>query len=295
MALTLINFPSSAAPDMLYHYTRLDAFRSIVAHRVLWLSDIAKMNDAKERLWISEVFERVYRTRSESGAGVDEARHYFYDFQLDTTPVFISCFSEDGDLLSQWRAYTDDGRGAAIGFRTDRLGFPVAPRFSDEFMEEQRVAIAKCMYDREKQAALMNDFIAHFDRLFVDLASHRESYFIYAYEAFVDTARWCLQNMSVVSKHPGFSEEREWRAIYRPHGYGGKEGFVSASVGPRAQRVRDGEDIAYHEWRLDDGDSLIAEIVLGPKSPLSEDDARKTLEAHGFSGFGVRRSEIPYR
>jgi hypothetical protein len=293
MALTLINFPSSAAPDTLYHYTRLDAFRSIIAHRVLWLSDITKMNDAKEKLWISEVFERVWRTRCESGAGVDEARHYFHDFQLDTTPVFISCFSEDGDLLSQWRAYTDDGRGVAIGFRTARLGFPVESRFIDEFMEEQRVAITKCMYDREQQAALMNDLIAHFDRLFVDLASHPESGSIYAYEAFVDTARWCLRNMSIVSKHPGFSEEREWRAIYWPHGE--KEGFVSASVGPRASRARDGEDIAYHEWRLEDGDSLIAEIVLGPKSPLSEGDALKMLEAHGFSGFGVRRSEIPYR
>jgi hypothetical protein len=35
MALTSINFPSSAAPDVLYHYTRLDAFMSIVARRVL--------------------------------------------------------------------------------------------------------------------------------------------------------------------------------------------------------------------------------------------------------------------
>ncbi|HEV7744142.1 MAG TPA: DUF2971 domain-containing protein [Pyrinomonadaceae bacterium] len=295
MVLTLIDFPTSAAPDTLYHYTGLDAFRSIITHRILWLSDIAKMNDAKERLWISEVFERVWRTRSESGVGVDEARHYFHDFQLDDTPVFITCFSEDGDLLSQWRAYTDDGRGVAIGFRTPRLGFPIESRFIDEFMEEQRVAITKCMYDREKQAALMNDLIGYFDRHFVDLASNRQSGSIYAYDGFLNTASWCLRNMSVISKHPGFSEEREWRAIYWPHGYGEKEGFVSASVGPRAQRVRKGEDSAYHEWQLEDGDSLIAEIVLGPKSPLSEGEVLKMLGAHGFSGFGVRRSETPYR
>src|SRR3954470_9187707 len=125
MPLTSINFPSHAAPDILYHYTRLDAFKAIVAHRLLWLSDIAKMNDAKERLWISEVFQRIWGARAKAGEGVSEAGHYFYDFQLDTTPVFICCFSEDGDLLSQWRAYTDDGRGVAIGFRTTRLGFPV--------------------------------------------------------------------------------------------------------------------------------------------------------------------------
>ena len=29
---------------------------------------------------------------------------------------FVSCFSADGDVLSQWRAYADDGHGFAIGF-----------------------------------------------------------------------------------------------------------------------------------------------------------------------------------
>lgn len=297
MALTEINFPYNAAPNKLYHYTRLDAFRSIIARRVLWLSDITSMNDSKEKLWISEVFRHAWVKRYESGSLSAEALLYFYDFQLELeiTPVFICCFSEDGDLLSQWRAYADDGRGVAIGFRTSRLGFPVEQRFIDVFMEEQRVAIAKCMYDRELQAALINELIAYFDDLFADLDSHPKSGSVYAYEGFHNTARWCLRNMSVISKHPGFFEEREWRAIFCPHHFSDKEGFASASVGPQASRVRDDEEIAYQEWRLDDGDSLIAEIVLGPKSPLSESDTRSMLEAHGFSNFDVRRSEIPYR
>lgn len=30
---------------------------------------------------------------------------------------YICCFSGDGDLLSQWRAYADDGKGISIGFK----------------------------------------------------------------------------------------------------------------------------------------------------------------------------------
>ena len=30
---------------------------------------------------------------------------------------YILCFSGDGDLLSQWRAYADDGKGISIGFK----------------------------------------------------------------------------------------------------------------------------------------------------------------------------------
>jgi hypothetical protein len=35
-------------------------------------------------------------------------------------PVYITCFCEDGDLLSQWRGYADPG-GYAIGFDAAEL------------------------------------------------------------------------------------------------------------------------------------------------------------------------------
>ena len=34
---------------------------------------------------------------------------------------YVTCFSYQNDLLSQWRGYADDGRGAAIGFDLDVL------------------------------------------------------------------------------------------------------------------------------------------------------------------------------
>jgi hypothetical protein len=39
---------------------------------------------------------------------------------------FVASFSTDGDSLSQWRAYADDGRGFAIGFDIAELSrFPI--------------------------------------------------------------------------------------------------------------------------------------------------------------------------
>src|SRR5436190_23248340 len=108
MALTSISFPVYPKPDVLFHYTTSDACGLIIARRKLWLSDIARMNDAKERLWVTELSERVWHKRLSAGHGTNEAGHYFGDFKLDKSPVFIACFSENGDLLSQWRAYTGD-------------------------------------------------------------------------------------------------------------------------------------------------------------------------------------------
>lgn len=34
---------------------------------------------------------------------------------------YICCFSGDGDLLSQWRAYADDGQGISVGFKKSQI------------------------------------------------------------------------------------------------------------------------------------------------------------------------------
>jgi len=48
-----------------------------------------------------------------------------YSFRLGAPAAYIACFSEKGDLLSQWRAYADDGEGVAIGFDPNGGRFPV--------------------------------------------------------------------------------------------------------------------------------------------------------------------------
>lgn len=35
--------------------------------------------------------------------------------------VYISCFSKESDILSQWRAYADNGKGVSIGFDLEKL------------------------------------------------------------------------------------------------------------------------------------------------------------------------------
>lgn len=40
--------------------------------------------------------------------------------KLRLTP-YVCCFSREGDLLSQWRAYADDGAGFSVGFTSSWL------------------------------------------------------------------------------------------------------------------------------------------------------------------------------
>lgn len=66
---------------------------------------------------------------------------------------YITCFSRNGDLLSQWRAYGDDGKAVSIGFnskliskaisRKNKVYFEDALYELDEQVEEIELAVEK--------------------------------------------------------------------------------------------------------------------------------------------------------
>ena len=97
--------------------------------------------------------------------------------------VFVGCFSDNADQLSQWRGYGDDGRGVSIGFnRTllERFGTCDSVRY----------------YSNQQE---------HFIKTF--LGSHLRG------DCPFDM--WCLGVLPFL-KPFGFHEEREYRIVYSP-------------------------------------------------------------------------------
>jgi Protein of unknown function (DUF2971) len=157
------------------------------------MSDLFSMNDFLEIHWGYSVWEKV--------AG--ELIHSLgYDF-LDKVDKIIhstglhgllvaTCFSQDGDVLSQWRAYADDGKGYAIGFYAkDILKLPIRALkilYNEaEQIDELRKAIL-AIYETEKKSPVKfsKDFATMCYVLAYDLAAF---------------------------KNPAFSEEKEVRTM----------------------------------------------------------------------------------
>lgn len=110
----------------LYHYTALDTFLSIANSKVLRASNVHYLNDAKE----SELgLERLRQVTDDARSTAEGAERAFLTFfsdwltlkLLDEYSVYILCFSEARDQLSQWRGYTPHGRGVCLGFSTAKL------------------------------------------------------------------------------------------------------------------------------------------------------------------------------
>ena len=128
---------SPKVPKILYHYCSVETLLSIIQNKTIWLSDASKTNDSSELKYIFDFFtatvdvilesygnkyndlikEKVRKIINSTMEGLVYDKIRIAKYKKN----FICCFSEAKDLLSQWRAYANDGNGVAIGFSSDML------------------------------------------------------------------------------------------------------------------------------------------------------------------------------
>lgn len=110
-----------------YYYCSLNTFLNIIKNKQIFLSDPLKMNDSSEIRWYLEMLNNDLKKIDDSDSLFDiMKREIGFDFTFDELiatldskgqkSIYISCFSMESDILSQWRAYADDGKGVSIGF-----------------------------------------------------------------------------------------------------------------------------------------------------------------------------------
>jgi hypothetical protein len=144
---------SQNAPRELFHYTSPEGLIGIVTSRSLWASDMLSLNDASEAAYPYKLIADVLDTHP----GVaEEHRHRFmtqltdYTFPLYTP--FVACFCEDGDLLSQWRAYGSGGEGFAAAFSFSWLS---------SLENRAGFRLLRVIYDRAQQEDLILRLLQH--------------------------------------------------------------------------------------------------------------------------------------
>lgn len=144
---------------VLYHYTTAEGLKGIVENEELWATSAYYLNDSAEILYGYRLLDRALEewlkqaappANSLSRGLAEELRRYFGYDALERnviTPVYLTCFCEEGNLLSQWRAYGNSG-GYNIGFRVPEEGIVYG------LVPEPRVYTVRCVkveYNRDKQ------------------------------------------------------------------------------------------------------------------------------------------------
>lgn len=283
--------------DIFYHYCSVETFTAICEHKKVRLGDANIMNDYSEGRWGYRVFELAAteilndQTIQEAFPGLDKG---FFDkvdeiispMQLAMHPV-ISSFSKEPDVLSQWRAYADNGRGFAIGL-------------SGAVLKAMPVTLLEVEYDHKAQIDEMKAALIATHMRNIELDNRFEAKFR---EDCLLIGAWKLG-----FKNPAFAEEKEVRCLHvldvctdddRPRlvdagGFSGKQEIKGEKVN---YRVKDDAIVAYVDITIPEleGKPLINEVWMGPRNVNGPGNIVYFLSECGLKGYSVHRSAATYR
>lgn len=119
---------------MYYHYCSIDALKSILASKTLWLSDLTVSNDMEEvtrcflTLW-DNVKTNLDKTNIDKTILCNQIKKidFAMKVQVFSDKPFGICFCKEKDLVQQWNEYGDDGKGVSVGF--DLEWFPIQKQY----------------------------------------------------------------------------------------------------------------------------------------------------------------------
>jgi len=272
--------------ELIYHYCPAQAFIDIMTSKTVWLSAFYALNDTMERSWGYSIFDKAIQELKKDADPkfidrtvrlVSEA--YFYSL------VMVGSFSLDGDVISQWRAYADDGRGFAIGFSPKLLQAPA---------KKLRV-----LYDEERQLQELLGNLKH--------VHEYEKSIGYKYNEEFEGHLFGIAGDLIAYKHPSFREEQEIRLAHLAGVHPEGRIIPLGDIGPDGKRLsdplktrfrqRNGVLVPYVVMDYTNNGELapVKEVVLGPCNEDPEWSIKLFLNTLGMKDATVRRSTIPYR
>lgn len=268
---------------IIYHYTTQSGIIGILGSENIWCTDIRFLNDSRELIHTLDFAKDLLE--SKANKTTDQRAKLYRDWdsrlwQLKDYPIYVASFSEEDDLLSQWRAYCNP-TGFGIGFvALDLLLHTTTFSLPGNLL--------RCIYDIRAQQDHLEyamEFLADYIENngsttdAVNTASR-------AFFGFLLTAGACFKN-------PGFEEEKEWRLVLR-----GVAGATETAV--KKFRPGTGTIIPYIEFPLTPaGGHLPIRIIMAGPSPsmsLHSEALGVLIVASNLAEDTIRgASVIPYR
>jgi len=148
-------------PEIIFHYTTQKGILGIIENKEMWATQIHFLNDTNEiyltfRLLDQELEKQIGKIQ------IPEIRNLLKKIKgylqlIDQKHICISSFCREGDLLSQWRGYGNQGKGYALGFDLKAL---------TKIAKNEKFVLWPCVYDERLQHELVTYLIDDWARKF---------------------------------------------------------------------------------------------------------------------------------
>jgi hypothetical protein len=296
----------------IYHYTSLEGFHGIVESDDLWLTESAFMNDASEIEHGIELSQDVFESFVASGSPIASVLESLTSVAAAQRPrINVACFSSARDSLSQWRAYSKNTVGVALGFvpkdLLSGLGYP------------SECTLVPVLYSDAQKHALLDTFARFFSEAYsrdaqrkISVAQRDGSYKeFFPIEGYAASLTSIFFELVASCKHSAFADEREIRLVYSEHNeaieafglqraekrFRNADGFLApyttiADIRQAHQNLHSHLKQSIENQRLP-----LMEIVVGPhpRAELAARSIRHYLDARGYGDVPVLQSAAPYR
>ncbi len=204
----------------LFHYTDLNGLRGILKERGLWLSHISTLNDPLELKYGQELILKELDKKIVEESD-NNLREFYNSIKISVGSfgkvmhqVFIACFCESENLLSQWRAYSNNGGGFSLGFEI--CDNSLINYDTDDLDNGYKPLFRKVIYKPSEQKKLIDEYLESILEGYrngiigkvsgaVDEQYHSAVMGGQASNIFLD--------LILSFKNPAFSQEEEWRLI----------------------------------------------------------------------------------
>jgi hypothetical protein len=335
---------------LIYHYVSQSTFENIVRKNAVWATNLAYMNDSQELKDGYKIFSSIINDKFSSLISYEKyslKNHYNnqeYDFDIgdinfqsffwekiknyfnlindaislknedDPIHTYASCFTKEGDQLSQWRGY---GRnGFSIGFDPYELQQIVQVKKNNKKGVNRNnieIKLYQVEYDKEKKMKKVKNLIDSIQKNYTTLIENKKINDIVKEmkekygskpqlqqdvidiisESIIGYYHLVFYKILSICKHNGFNEEKEVRLIYFPDNY------LSDHINIRNSYI------PYVIFETKDGGKLpIKEIIISPdysgKINHVKTGVKLLLKSSGYSqleidAIKIYPSNIPFR
>lgn len=284
-----------SAKNVLYHYTSFGTLNEILRHNSLRASDLRYLNDKNEfKIWFN-VFDNVMMAMKQKDDYLSFASFLVsIKEEIDTYrnyDSYVTCFSHERDLLSQWEMYGDKCKGIAIGFDKNEL-IDMMFKYNKVVINGEELDFPGLLqgdveYSFEtvcKDAMRMTKDIV---KAYLESGENVEDFI--GQESKYHFKERCMGIFMRLqdAKDASFYAEREFRLYWNQ-----KDQQKTVDTFPRSSRL-----VPFVSLTCDEK-LPIKEILLGPALDDPETrimEIKNVLKLYGYPIVNVEKSKIPYR
>jgi hypothetical protein len=281
-------------PNALHHYTGAAGFHAIIKEQKMRATHISYLNDSSEYFHAIDLMrEAIQSLKGTANKKIPQAPLEVMSAVLTTLdqqtmpPVFVTCFSEAKNELSQWRSYGNGEGGIALEMDAIKLGYTATAKGWE---------IHPVEYNLDRQSELIRAIVSR-GCTTAEKLLHEKS----GKDAPPRMEAWVKQYMyhaayfAPLFKNAAFSQEREWRIIK----WGIDPETLAVDVGGNTLRLRTMLDLTCEVETAGTRKRLlpITQVMIGPTphTNLVRQAVQHHLQLHQCYGVTIEAANIPYR